>query len=177
VHAGRLGERADRQALWMVCHVVLDSVPGYGHKLDLHAGRHQDPAAHRRDRERRRGHGRGDPGYGRGAEVTVIERGVIGGTCVNVGCVPSKILIRATHIAHLRRQNYDVLHVTVPDATGPLGRRTEENLVDDFEFVFSLFGLLLGFSLVEVVAGLGRAVEVRVRPARSGEVRGPVSAC
>jgi hypothetical protein len=41
--------------------------------------------------------------------------------------------------------------------------------VDDFEFVFSLFGLLLGFSLVEVVAGLGRAVEVRVRPARSGE--------
>ncbi len=42
---------------------------------------------------------------GRGAEVTVIERGVIGGTCVNVGCVPSKILIRAAHIAHLRRQS------------------------------------------------------------------------
>ena len=42
---------------------------------------------------------------GRGAEVTVIERRVIGGTCVNVGCVPSKILIRAAHIAHLRRQS------------------------------------------------------------------------
>ncbi len=41
--------------------------------------------------------------------------------------------------------------------------------MDDFEFVFSLFGLLIGFSLVEVVSGLGRAVEVRVRPARSGE--------
>ncbi|HCO78066.1 MAG TPA: hypothetical protein DIT50_07960, partial [Rhodocyclaceae bacterium] len=27
-----------------------------------------------------------------GARVTLIERGVIGGTCVNVGCVPSKIL-------------------------------------------------------------------------------------
>lgn len=26
-----------------------------------------------------------------------------GGTCVNVGCVPSKIMIRAAHIAHLRR--------------------------------------------------------------------------
>ena len=38
-----------------------------------------------------------------GASVTVIERGIIGGTCVNVGCVPSKILIRAAHIAHLRR--------------------------------------------------------------------------
>src|SRR3990170_3110844 len=38
-----------------------------------------------------------------GATVTLVERGVIGGTCVNVGCVPSKILIRAAHIAHLRR--------------------------------------------------------------------------
>ena len=40
-----------------------------------------------------------------GAAVTLIERGVIGGTCVNVGCVPSKILIRAAHIAHLRRES------------------------------------------------------------------------
>ncbi len=40
-----------------------------------------------------------------GASVTVIERGIIGGTCVNVGCVPSKILIRAAHIAHLRRES------------------------------------------------------------------------
>ena len=38
----------------------------------------------------------------RGARVTLIERGVIGGTCVNIGCVPSKIMIRAAHIAHLR---------------------------------------------------------------------------
>jgi mercuric reductase len=40
-----------------------------------------------------------------GAEVTLIERGTIGGTCVNVGCVPSKIMIRAAHIAHLRRES------------------------------------------------------------------------
>ncbi|RKE37429.1 mercuric reductase [Paraburkholderia sp. BL23I1N1] len=38
-----------------------------------------------------------------GAQVTLIERGTIGGTCVNVGCVPSKIMIRAAHIAHLRQ--------------------------------------------------------------------------
>ena len=37
-----------------------------------------------------------------GARVTLIERGTIGGTCVNSGCVPSKIMIRAAHIAHLR---------------------------------------------------------------------------
>jgi len=39
----------------------------------------------------------------RGARVTLVERGTIGGTCVNVGCVPSKIMIRAAHVAHLRR--------------------------------------------------------------------------
>jgi len=38
-----------------------------------------------------------------GAQVTIIEGGeVIGGTCVNIGCVPSKIMIRAAHIAHLQ---------------------------------------------------------------------------
>jgi len=38
-----------------------------------------------------------------GARVTLIEgREVIGGTCVNVGCVPSKIMIRSAHIAHLQ---------------------------------------------------------------------------
>jgi len=38
---------------------------------------------------------------GEGGQVTLIEGGdVIGGTCVNIGCVPSKIMIRGAHIAH-----------------------------------------------------------------------------
>ena len=41
----------------------------------------------------------------RGARITLIERGIIGGTCVNTGCVPSKIMIRAAHIAHLRTES------------------------------------------------------------------------
>jgi len=40
-----------------------------------------------------------------GASVTVIEAGTTGGTCVNVGCVPSKILIRAAHVAHLQARH------------------------------------------------------------------------
>jgi mercuric reductase len=39
----------------------------------------------------------------RGARITLIEKGVIGGTCVNIGCIPSKIMIRAAHIAQMRR--------------------------------------------------------------------------
>lgn len=35
-----------------------------------------------------------------GAQVALIGRGTIGGTCVNVGCVPSKTLIRAAESLH-----------------------------------------------------------------------------
>jgi hypothetical protein len=35
--------------------------------------------------------------------------------------------------------------------------------VSEFEFVFSLYGLLLGFSMVEVVGGLARTLEARLR--------------
>jgi mercuric reductase len=35
-----------------------------------------------------------------GARVAMIERGTIGGTCVNVGCVPSKTLLRGAEIHH-----------------------------------------------------------------------------
>ncbi len=35
-----------------------------------------------------------------GADVVIVGEGVIGGTCVNVGCVPSKNLIRAMEAVH-----------------------------------------------------------------------------
>lgn len=35
-----------------------------------------------------------------GARVAMVERGTLGGTCVNVGCVPSKTLIRAAEAVH-----------------------------------------------------------------------------
>ena len=41
----------------------------------------------------------------KGACVTMIESGTVGGTCVNVGCVPSKIFIRAGHLAHLQKHH------------------------------------------------------------------------
>lgn len=35
-----------------------------------------------------------------GASVAIVESGALGGTCVNVGCVPSKTLIRAAEVFH-----------------------------------------------------------------------------
>lgn len=40
-----------------------------------------------------------------GARVAMIERGTIGGTCVNIGCVPSKTMLRAGEINHLAAKN------------------------------------------------------------------------
>ncbi len=40
-----------------------------------------------------------------GARVTMIESGTLGGTCVNVGCVPSKILLRGAHAANTQRDH------------------------------------------------------------------------
>ena len=36
--------------------------------------------------------------------------------------------------------------------------------MSDFEFLFALFGLLLGLSLAEVLGGLARALDMRLRP-------------
>ena len=35
-----------------------------------------------------------------GARVAVVEERYLGGTCVNVGCVPKKLLVHAAHFAH-----------------------------------------------------------------------------
>jgi mercuric reductase len=37
---------------------------------------------------------------GQGAQVALVGNGTIGGTCVNIGCVPSKTLIRAAETVH-----------------------------------------------------------------------------
>ena len=36
---------------------------------------------------------------GLGAKVALIERGLMGGDCLNVGCIPSKALISAGRVA------------------------------------------------------------------------------
>ena len=45
-----------------------------------------------------------------GQKVTVVEKGTIGGVCLNVGCIPSKALISAGHRFHeaqaFRRHGY-----------------------------------------------------------------------
>jgi len=51
------------------------------------------------------------------AAIKAVEGGeVIGGTCVNVGCVPSKIMIRGAHIAHLQaHHDFECLATSATD--------------------------------------------------------------
>ncbi len=39
-----------------------------------------------------------------GQTVAVVERKLIGGTCVNTGCIPTKTLVASAHAAHLARR-------------------------------------------------------------------------
>jgi dihydrolipoamide dehydrogenase len=43
-----------------------------------------------------------------GQKVTVIEKGDIGGTCLNVGCIPSKALLHVAHDLHKASGNKDL---------------------------------------------------------------------
>jgi len=92
-----------------------------------------------------------------GATVTLIERGVIGGTCVNVGCVPSKILIRAAHIAHLRRESpFDAgLSATPAIVNRPRLLAQQQGLVDDLRHG-KYEGILAGIPAITVVHGEAR---------------------
>src|SRR5690242_8595406 len=44
---------------------------------------------------------------GAGQTVAVIERKLVGGTCVNYGCIPTKTLVASAHAAHLARRGAD----------------------------------------------------------------------
>ncbi|MBR9986933.1 MAG: FAD-dependent oxidoreductase [Desulfosarcina sp.] len=51
---------------------------------------------------------------GLGAKVVLIERHLMGGDCLNVGCVPSKAVIRAARVAAAVRDSSE-FGVEVPD--------------------------------------------------------------
>jgi len=42
-----------------------------------------------------------------GQTVAVIERKLVGGTCVNTGCIPTKTLVASAHAAHIARRSAD----------------------------------------------------------------------
>ncbi len=68
-----------------------------------------------------------------GALVTIIETAKdIGGCCVNVGCVPSKIMIRAAHLAQQQRSNpFTGIANHEPDINRALLVQQQQSRVDE----------------------------------------------
>lgn len=67
-----------------------------------------------------------------GARVALIGYGTIGGTCVNVGCVPSKALIRAAetlHVAHAA-DRFDGIEATAKVTDWGAAIKQKQDLVD-----------------------------------------------
>ena len=53
-----------------------------------------------------------------GQSVAVVEgRDTLGGTCLNVGCIPSKALLHATHLLHEAHENFGKMGITGPAPT------------------------------------------------------------
>jgi len=52
---------------------------------------------------------------GLGARVALVERHLLGGDCLNVGCVPSKAVIRASRMVAEARRAADELGLALPD--------------------------------------------------------------
>src|SRR5664279_1537550 len=49
-----------------------------------------------------------------GRKVALIERHLLGGTCVNTGCTPTKALVASARAAHLARRGADFGVITGP---------------------------------------------------------------
>ena len=39
-----------------------------------------------------------------GQKVAIVERQLVGGTCVNTGCTPTKAMVASAYAAHLARR-------------------------------------------------------------------------
>jgi len=68
---------------------------------------------------------------GMGGKVAVVEAGVLGGTCVNVGCIPSKNLIEAASHYHTARKGFPGLAPCNPAIDWTAIIRSKDNLVTE----------------------------------------------
>lgn len=53
-----------------------------------------------------------------GMKVTCVEkRGTLGGTCLNVGCIPSKALLHSSHLYHMATKDFDRFGIVAPNVS------------------------------------------------------------
>lgn len=92
-----------------------------------------------------------------GAKVAVAEYAPLGGTCVNVGCVPKKLFVYGSHYAH------DVLDSVAYgwNASKPTldWQRLIRNKNAEIERLNAIYGRLLDNAGVELIRGMAKFVD------------------
>lgn len=93
-----------------------------------------------------------------GAEVTVIEKRRVGGTCLNVGCIPTKALLASSSMLMSIREAKD-FGINIdgdinPDFSAIMSRKEKivNQLISGIEFLFDKRG-------VQLVNGFGKLVD------------------
>lgn len=94
-----------------------------------------------------------------GLSVACVEmRGRLGGTCLNVGCIPSKALLQSSHLFEEARDHYDVHGIQTSgvklDLKTMLGRKDKvvTDLTDGIEGLFRK-------NKVDYIIGTGRIID------------------
>jgi pyruvate/2-oxoglutarate dehydrogenase complex dihydrolipoamide dehydrogenase (E3) component len=107
-----------------------------------------------------------------GKKTAVIEEKYVGGTCINVGCTPTKTMVASAEAAYLARrgQDYGVFH---GETTVDLGkvRQRKEAIVQSFREGSRRLIVNAGASLIEGHAWFNHPKQVEVKPNEGGESR------
>lgn len=100
----------------------------------------------------------------RGARVALVGYGTIGGTCVNVGCVPSKNLIRAAEAVHAGHHSHRFagLRGRLELADWSALRRQKDELVEELRRA-KYIDLLPQYPSISYIEGKARLTENGVR--------------
>jgi pyruvate/2-oxoglutarate dehydrogenase complex dihydrolipoamide dehydrogenase (E3) component len=85
-----------------------------------------------------------------GQTVAVIERKLVGGTCVNYGCIPTKTLVASAHAAHVARRGAE-FGIGTGDVTVDMAKvkaRKDKVMLDDRHGVESWLEGMAGCTLI-----------------------------
>jgi pyruvate/2-oxoglutarate dehydrogenase complex dihydrolipoamide dehydrogenase (E3) component len=85
-----------------------------------------------------------------GQTVAVIERKLVGGTCVNYGCIPTKTLVASAHAAHVARRGAE-FGIGTGDVTVDMAKvkaRKDKVMLDDRHGVESWLEDMSGCTLI-----------------------------
>jgi dihydrolipoamide dehydrogenase len=103
-----------------------------------------------------------------GLSVAVIEQGRLGGTCLNVGCIPTKAWVQSAHAMKDAGETFAKLGVVVPPAELDFAR-VQANKTEIVDRTVSGVTGLLKANGITVVEGRGRFTDATTIQVEGGE--------